>query len=79
MNKWIVVRARLDPVVGSEQAGNCGQRDRINKLLPVVTVLPIINRKGNGLLYSNEALLPAGSCGLPTESIALAYQIRTFG
>ena len=81
MNKWTVLRARLDPVIGSEQAKTrpviVVSETATNKLFPVVTVLPLTSRKANAKLYSNEALLPKGSCGLENESIALAYQIRT--
>lgn len=81
MNKWTVVLAHLDPVVGSEQAKIrtviIVSETQANKILPVANVSPVTSRKGSRPLYSNEALLPLGSCGLSNESIALAYQIRT--
>ena len=70
----------LEPVVGSEQ----GQMrpvlvlssSALNGLLPVVNAAPITSRKANRRVYRNEALLPAGTAGLPMESIVLCYQIR---
>ena len=79
--KWQVVRADFEPVRGSEQAGVRSaliiSSEAVNAALPVVTVLPLTSRKSNRRIYPAEALLPAGTAGLPRESVALAYQIRT--
>jgi mRNA interferase MazF len=51
--------------------------DALNELLPVVNVLPLTSRKPGRRVYPNEALIPAGRFGLTSDSIVLAYQIRT--
>src|SRR5437764_11024346 len=79
--RWSTWLANLDPVVGSEQGKTRPvlviSDTRINKILPVVNVLPITSRKPQRRIYPNEALLPAGYAGLDAESIVLCYQIRT--
>lgn len=79
--RWEIYRADLDPVIGSEQGKTRPvlviSDDALNDLLRVVNVLPLTSRKPGRRIYPNEALVPAGSGGLPNESIALAYQIRT--
>jgi len=80
--QWTVFVASLDPTAGSEQAGRrpvlVFSRERLNQVLPVVNVLPITSRKSaRRTIYPNEVLLPAGTAGLPQESIVLCYQIRT--
>lgn len=81
IRRWEIYRANLDPVLGSEQGKTRPvlviSDDALNDLLRVVNVLPLTSRKPGRRVYPNEALLPAGSGGLPNESIALAYQIRT--
>lgn len=81
IRRWEIYRAVLDPVVGSEQGKTrpvlVVSDDRLNDLLSMVNVLPLTSRKPGRRIYPNEALLPAGSGGLPNESIVLAYQIRT--
>ncbi len=81
VSRWSVWLAGLDPVVGSEQGRTRPvlviSETALNDVLPVVNVLPITSRKQNRRVYPNEALLPAGAAGLPAESIALCYQIRT--
>ena len=67
---------------GSEQAGRrpvlVVSREQINQLLFVVNVIPLTSRKSDArVIYPNEVLLPAGTAGLPLDSIALCYQIRT--
>jgi mRNA interferase MazF len=78
--QWQVVRAQLDPVRGSEQAGErpvlVVSREVLNKALPVVCVLPLTSRRAGRRVYSSEVLLPAGQAGLPSDSIAMAHQIR---
>ncbi len=80
--QWGVYLASLDPVTGSEQAGRRPvlviSRERLNELLPVVNVVPLTSRKSPArVIYPNEVLLPAGTAGLPRDSIVLCYQIRT--
>lgn len=81
VTKWGVYRAGLYPVVGSEQGKTRPvliiSEDAINDLLNVVNVIPITSRKEGRRIYPNEASIPAGTCGLPKDSIALCYQIRT--
>ena len=79
---WHVFMAALDPTIGSEQAGKRPvlviSRERINQLLPVLNVIPLTSRKSaSRTIYPNEVLLPAGTAGLPFDSIALCYQVRT--
>ena len=79
--KWQIYRANLDPVVGSEQGKSrpviiVSETD-INNLLNIVNVVPITTRKTGRNIYPNEAVLEPNRYGLPNESIALCYQIRT--
>jgi mRNA interferase MazF len=46
-------------------------------LLNTINVLPITSRKPGRTVYPNEALLKAGTSGLPNVSIILCHQIRT--
>jgi mRNA interferase MazF len=79
--QWQVVRVALDPTRGSEQAGErpalIVSRESINEALTIVSILPITTRRSGRRVYSTEALLPAGTAGLPNESLAMAQQIRT--
>ncbi|MBC8164064.1 MAG: type II toxin-antitoxin system PemK/MazF family toxin [Roseiflexaceae bacterium] len=80
--QWGVFLASLDPSQGSEQAGRRPvlviSREQINQVLPVVNVLPLTSRKSTQrVIYPNEVVLPAGTAGLPQESIVLCYQVRT--
>ena len=81
IKKWQIVKANLDPVVGSEQGRFrpvlIVSENDINNLLNCVTILPITSRKPNRRIYPNEVLLPADTVGLPNESIVLCHQIRT--
>lgn len=79
--QWSVFQAKLDPVVGSEQAGerpvlvvSC---EVVNEALPIVTVLPLTVRKPGRRIYPSEVLLEAGEAGQPWDSIVLAHQVRT--
>jgi len=79
--KWSLWMANLDPLMGSEQ-GNTRpvvivSEDALNEVLPVVNVLPLTSRKPVRRVYPNEAFVPAGRFGLTSDSIVLAYQIRT--
>jgi len=79
--QWHVFLVSLDPTKGSEQAGKrpvlVVSRERINLVLPVVSVIPLTSRKSVlRVIYPNEVLLPARVAGLQVDSIALCYQIR---
>ncbi len=79
--RWRVYLAILDPVRRSEQRGTrpvvIVSYEAFNRLMPVVTVLPITSLKPGRRTYSNEVKLPRASCGLREESLVLAHQIRT--
>lgn len=80
--QWSIYLAGLDPVRGSEQAGQRPvlviSREAINQVLPVVNVVPLTSLKSpERRIYPNEVLLPAGTGGIAVDSIALCYQIRT--
>ncbi len=80
--QWYVFTAVLDPVRGSEQAGQrpvlVVSRESINQVLPVVNVVPLTSLKSSERrIYPNEVLLPAGTGGIAVDSLALCYQIRT--
>ena len=75
-----ILFADLDPVIGSEQAGLrpvlVVQNDEANARIPTVTVIPITsNLRANRFLFT--VFLPAAESGLPKDSVALAFQIRT--
>jgi mRNA interferase MazF len=72
--------ADLDPVIGSEQAGIrpvvIVQNDEANARIPTITVIPITsNLRAGRFLFT--VLLPATESGLPKDSVALVFQIRT--
>jgi len=79
--QWGLFRARLEPIVGSEQAGErpglVVSREVINQALPIVGVLPLTRRRPGRRVYSTEVLLPAGAAGQPHESVIMAHQVRT--
>ncbi len=78
--QWQLVRAELEPVRGSEQAGVrpvlIVSAEATNRVLPVVAVLPVTSLKPGRRIYSTEAFLPAQSAGQPQDSIVMAQQIR---
>ena len=79
--KWGIFLADLNPTISSEQQGRrpviVVSDEDFNRLMPVVTVLPVTSLKQGRRVYPNEALLDAGVGGLDSKSIALAHQIRT--
>lgn len=79
--RWHIFFADLDPVIGSEQGKTRPvlviSEEEINKILPVVNVLPMTTKKPERRIYPNEVLISAGIGGLTHESIILCYQIRT--
>lgn len=82
MYQWRIFTAVLDPVRGSEQAGQrpvlVVSRENINQILPVVNIVPLTSLKSpDRRIYPNEVLLPAGTGGIAVDSLVLCYQIRT--
>lgn len=79
--RWQIFLANLDPVVGSEQGKTRPvlviSEEELNKILPVVNVLPITTRKPDRKIYPNEVLLTNGIGGLNNGPIVICYQIRT--
>ena len=79
--KWSIWLANLDPVKGSEQGKTRPvliiSETSINKILPVVNVIPLTGKKQNRRIYPNEVLIEKGKYELINESIILCYQIRT--
>ena len=79
--KWGIFFADLDPIRGSEQKGKrpvmAISDEDFNKLMPVITVLPITSLKKGRRVYPNEALLKKGIGGLSNDSIVLVHQIRS--
>ena len=77
--QWAVAPADLDPVTGSEQAGRrpvlIVSNEDTNQVLDIVTVLPLTSTVRK--VYPSEVLLPAGTAGLPKDSVVMAHQIRT--
>ncbi len=79
-HQWSVYVADLDPVRGSQQAGQrpvlVVSREVINRRLPIVAVLPLTTAKAGRRVYSTEVLLPAGVGGLAADAIVMAHQVR---
>jgi mRNA interferase MazF len=79
--KWNIFLANLDTVVGSEQGRTRPvlviSEDEINRILPVVNVIPLTSMREGRKVYANKVLLTSSVTGLPKDSIVLCYQIRT--
>lgn len=79
--RWGIFKARLGFGTGSEQSGFRPvlviSDEDFNRVMPVVTVLPLTSHKAGRRIYPNEVLLSKGAGGLPRNSIVLAHQIRT--
>lgn len=75
---WLV---NFEPVIGSEQGkirpAVIISEEEINKVLPVLNVIPITSQKEGRKVYANETLIESGKFGLMNNSIILSYQIRT--
>jgi mRNA interferase MazF len=71
----------LDPVIGSEQGKKRPvliiSDEEINKILPVVNIIPLTSYKEGRRIYANEVFLRRETAELVKDSIALCYQIRT--
>lgn len=74
-----VVRVQLDPVEGSEQAGERPTLlifpDLMNEHSPVILVAAITSRKTDRI-YPFEALIETGDGGVSTRSKVILTQIR---
>ena len=79
--KWEIFVADLNPTKGSEQRGSRPviiiSDEEFNRLMPVVTVLPITSLKEGRKVYPNEVLIKRTAGGLDADSLILAHQIRT--
>ncbi len=79
--KWDILRANLDPVIGSEQGKSRPvmviSEDDINELLNAINIVPITTLKKSRTIYPNEVLFPFDLVGLENDSIARCNQIRT--
>lgn len=79
--RWGIFKARLGIGSGSEQQGIRPvlviSDEDFNRVMPVVTILPLTSLKPGRKVYPSEVLLPKGLAGLPRPSLVLAHQIRT--
>ncbi len=75
-----VVRVRLDPTEGSEQAGERSalvlSPNVINRHSPIILIAPITSKKTERV-YPFEALIELNESGLPMRSKALLMQTRS--
>ena len=72
--------ASLNPTIGAEQAGVrpvlIVQNNQANKFIPTVTVVPLTsNLRASRFLFT--VLIPSAQSGLPQDSVALVFQVRT--
>ena len=78
--KGDIYLANLDPVVGVEQAGTrpvlVVQNDVVNPLLPTLLAAPLTSKLKAGRFLLTVPL-PAKATGLPKDSVALLFRIRT--
>ena len=79
--KWGIFWADLNPVIGSEQKGRrpvlVVSDEEFNRVMSVVTVLPLTSLKEGRKIYPNEALVRKGQHGMPVDSLIMAHQVRT--
>jgi len=79
--QWSIFEIDRDTGVGADGAGRrpvlVVSRDSANAALPIVTVLPLIDRKPGRRIYPNEVSLPAGTTALKAPAVLMAHQIRT--
>jgi mRNA interferase MazF len=75
-----VFLANLEPVEGSEQGGTrpvvVVSRNALNQFSPVVVVCSVTDAANKKKVYPSHVKVPAGTGGLPLESIVLCEQIR---
>jgi mRNA interferase MazF len=80
MIKGDVYLAELGPTQGSEQAGTrpviIVSRDAINRVSPVVIVVPLAHRRNKGKLFPSHVEIITGDGGLTADSVALCEQVR---
>lgn len=77
-----VYDADLEPVRVSEQGGVrrpviIVSRNTINRVSPVVTILPFTDARNISRTYPTDVLVKAPEGGLSADSVAMATQIRT--
>ena len=83
VRQWDLFWADLDPVVGSEQAGNSRpvlvvSNTVFNTRFRIVTILPLTKVEGKQRqVYAFEVEVPGDLVGNEYTSIILPYQIRT--
>lgn len=79
--QWGIFKANLNPVRGSEQRGTrpvlIVSDEDFNRVMPVVTILPLTSLKPGRKIYPNEVLLKRETAGISNESLILTHQIRT--
>lgn len=75
-----VYLAELDPSQGSEQAGTrpviIVSRDAINRVSPVVIVVPLALRGNRNRILPSHVEIKMGDGGLTADSVALCEQVR---
>ncbi|UUX92280.1 type II toxin-antitoxin system PemK/MazF family toxin [Methanoplanus endosymbiosus] len=78
--RWSVYLVYLDPVIGSEQGKTRPalviSDEEINRILPVITILPVTSLKPGRKVYPNEVFISKGTGGLKKDSLILCHQIR---
>lgn len=81
--RWDIYRADLEPVVGSEQAGENRpvlviSNDEANLHLPIVTVIPLTKLEGKNRKWQPfEVKLPKGCVDNDYTPVALTHQVRS--
>ena len=79
--QWSIFEIDRDPAVAADGGRNrpvlVVSRDSANAALPIVTVLPLTDRRPGRRIYPNEVLLPSQEAKLRCDAITMAHQIRT--
>ena len=79
--RWGIFKPRLGIGGGSKQQGVRPvlviSDEDFNRVMPVVTILPLTSLKPGRKIYPNEVPIPKGLGGLPRPSLVLAHQVRT--
>ena len=79
MHRGEILWFEPDPVRGSEQAGRRPalliSRDAINRVSPVVVVVPLTTYRGR-TLYPSDVLVKAPEGGLARDSVVLGLHLR---